>query len=145
MVNNSTQAELAIANPEYAAAITISALAGDVKQVYTTVMAQAIADRGKEPLVAAERTLTAQLATLDAVFNHLVIQATSQSSSQAQADFFDLALAAQAQCRETIATLSQLKPAAHPPVSNSTGWPSHYGHESKPTKVSANDVVESSV
>jgi outer membrane murein-binding lipoprotein Lpp len=126
MINDSTQVELAIANPEYAAAITISDLVGDRKHIHTTVLAQTISDRSKTPLAVAKRTLSAQIATLDALFNRLVTQAAEQNNYQARADLFDLALTAQARCRETIITLNQLHQMPTPET-NSTA-PATTGH-----------------
>ncbi len=86
-----------------------------------------------------ETMLMAQATTLDALFGHLARKARNQDQLKHYETFFRLALKAQAQCRATLETLSNIK---NPPVIFAKQANISNGHQQINNGVSASHTAE---
>jgi hypothetical protein len=96
--------------PEVGAAGTIRGL-NDIHDVnaLTKILSQQTADVVGGNMTRPEAMLLSQAHTLDALFNSLVMKGLNQSHMPHYESFLRLAYKAQAQCRSTLQTLSDIK------------------------------------
>jgi hypothetical protein len=96
--------------PEVGAAGTIRGL-NDIHDVnaLTKILSQQTADVVGGNMTRPEAMLLSQAHTLDALFNSLVMKGLNQSHMPHYESFLQLAYKAQAQCRSTLQTLSDIK------------------------------------